>query len=153
MRKAVACVLRMTVCGAGAEPLLLVFDHPIAGAQIPKGTIEADESPEAAVYRELVEESGVTSVVIVNLAGALTREVGAGADESGPIEIHRWHLFHLRPTRELPDSWDHQARGSVEETGLLFRFRWVPLAEAVAQLHPAFHPTCRALSDYRQTLV
>ncbi len=48
--KACACVLRPGETGAD----LLVFDHPVAGTQLPKGTVEEDETPANAVLRELV---------------------------------------------------------------------------------------------------
>lgn len=38
---------------------LLVFDHPLAGAQLPAGTVEPDESASDAVVREVFEETGV----------------------------------------------------------------------------------------------
>jgi 8-oxo-dGTP pyrophosphatase MutT (NUDIX family) len=44
---------------------LLVFRHPNAGVQLPAGTIEPEESPEAAVLREVWEETGLTRVEIV----------------------------------------------------------------------------------------
>jgi len=35
---------------------VLVFEHPLAGVQIPKGTVEHDEEPAQAVTREMEEE-------------------------------------------------------------------------------------------------
>lgn len=46
---------------------LLVFMHPTAGLQLPAGTVEIDETPEAAVLRETAEETGLTAVSIVEL--------------------------------------------------------------------------------------
>ena len=43
---------------------LLVFKHPTAGIQIPAGTVEAGEDLEAAVKREVYEETGLQSVEI-----------------------------------------------------------------------------------------
>ncbi|HLE30393.1 MAG TPA: NUDIX domain-containing protein, partial [Anaerolineales bacterium] len=42
---------------------LLVFTHrdfPEAGVQVPAGTVEPDEPVEAALFREVHEESGLT---------------------------------------------------------------------------------------------
>ncbi len=44
---------------------LLVFLHPTAGLQVPAGTVEAGETPEAAVLRETAEETGLHGVSIV----------------------------------------------------------------------------------------
>ena len=38
---------------------LLVFDHPLAGTQLPAGTVEPGESASDAVVREVFEETGV----------------------------------------------------------------------------------------------
>ena len=55
VRKAVAVVLRPR----DQATEVLVFRHPLAGVQIPKGTVEEDETIEAATLRELKEESGL----------------------------------------------------------------------------------------------
>ncbi len=38
---------------------LLLFEHPYAGIQIPAGTVEEGETPEAAAFREAFEETGL----------------------------------------------------------------------------------------------
>ena len=43
---------------------ILVFKHPTAGVQIPAGTVEANETIEDAVLREIKEEAGLTDVVL-----------------------------------------------------------------------------------------
>src|SRR4051812_9240996 len=42
---------------------LLQFKHPYAGIQIPAGTVEPGEGPEAAVVRETHEQTGLLDVV------------------------------------------------------------------------------------------
>jgi 8-oxo-dGTP pyrophosphatase MutT (NUDIX family) len=44
---------------------LLVFRHPYAGIQLPAGTVELGESIEAALVREVQEESGLTEVQLL----------------------------------------------------------------------------------------
>ena len=44
---------------------LLVFTHPNAGVQLPAGTMEAGETPEIAMLREVQEETTLTAVEIV----------------------------------------------------------------------------------------
>ncbi len=41
---------------------LLVFYHDRSGVQVPAGTVESGESPNAAVIRELAEETGLTDL-------------------------------------------------------------------------------------------
>jgi 8-oxo-dGTP pyrophosphatase MutT (NUDIX family) len=48
---------------------LLLFEHPYAGIQIPAGTVEHGESPEAAVLREAAEETGLRMLTIRRALG------------------------------------------------------------------------------------
>src|SRR5215207_1214137 len=52
---------------------LLLFQHPYAGIQIPAGTVEQGEAPEAAAIREAQEETGLHDVAIDQYLGV--REV------------------------------------------------------------------------------
>jgi ADP-ribose pyrophosphatase YjhB (NUDIX family) len=92
---------------------LLVFRHPVAGVQIPKGSVESGERPEDAVLRELAEESGVTSARILRSIGRHEIEVGAGPTETGPLELQVWHTFLLAAGEELPETWSHRVSGST----------------------------------------
>jgi 8-oxo-dGTP pyrophosphatase MutT (NUDIX family) len=96
---------------------LLVFDHPEAGTQVPKGTLEAGEEPLMGARRELLEEAGIETFRSFKL-----------------VATDRWRthvraLFHVE-LAHLPDSFDHIATGSEAEEGLEFRYRWVPLENA-----------------------
>ena len=57
---------------------LLVFKHPIAGVQIPAGTVEKGEDIETAVKREAYEETGLQLVEIENYLGCFENELGEG---------------------------------------------------------------------------
>jgi ADP-ribose pyrophosphatase YjhB (NUDIX family) len=48
---------------------LLLFEHPYAGIQIPVGTVEPGEAPEAATIRETHEETGLRDVAIDQYLG------------------------------------------------------------------------------------
>jgi 8-oxo-dGTP pyrophosphatase MutT (NUDIX family) len=67
VRKVTALITR----GEGADRQLLVFRHPDAGIQLPAGTVEPDESFEAAVLREACEETGLCDFTLVGLIGTL----------------------------------------------------------------------------------
>lgn len=126
VRKVCACVVRQGDNG----PEVLVFDHPSAGTQLPKGTLDSDEEPADGVLRELAEETGVVSVELVQ----------------GAMQRHEWELFLIRPTAELPTSWTHTAVGSAAETGMVFRCRWVPVDDGLgAALQPLFMPVLAML--------
>ena len=135
LHKAVACVVR----GTPPHAELLVFDHPVAGTQVPKGTMEAGEEVVTAALRELREESGVADVEPLRVLGSWARRVGAAAREEGVPERHDWHVVLMRPTRALQESWSHIAVGSPEEEGLVFSYRWVRVdADLASRLHPLF---------------
>ncbi|MCA9906233.1 MAG: NUDIX domain-containing protein [Anaerolineae bacterium] len=58
---------------------ILVIRHPVAGLQVPAGTVEASETPRAAVLREAGEETGLKQLGIIALLNS--RRVEFAADE------------------------------------------------------------------------
>lgn len=134
--KACACL----VDGRGR---LLVFRHPEDGhLQLPKGTIEPGESPEAAVRRELLEESGIDFTGALASLGTLARRCEAGVEGNTHRHAQLWHLFLMRAEQALPETFEHTASGSPEEDGLVFAFRWLAADEAIE----------RFALPYRQTI-
>ncbi len=87
----------------GAEAReLLVFQHagmPEAGLQVPGGTVEQGETPNDAVAREVLEESGVP---LDGWQSVATLETDGS----------RWHSFATAPSEPLPDicSWEPAGR-------------------------------------------
>lgn len=139
--KSVALVLR--AADRGQE--VLVFTHPWAGVQVPKGTVEPGEAPAQAALRELHEESGLVLDGPAHPIGTWERDLGDG-------EIHRWHLFAIVASTGLPDRWTHVATGSIEEEGLAFAYRWLPVDPALpAALDPLFGACARSLLAHLAT--
>jgi 8-oxo-dGTP pyrophosphatase MutT (NUDIX family) len=104
---------------------LLVFDHqdmPEVPTQVPAGRIDAHESLEEGVLREVEEETGLTGIRIV---GEL-----ADADEFerlfGPA-AHRSWAFHAVTDAAGPDEWEHLVSGTGMDSGLVFLCRWASL--------------------------
>lgn len=108
---------------------VLVFRHrdfPDAGVQIIGGTVDANEDLEAALLREIEEESGLQNLEVV-------REV-ARTERFSPVH-HEWqerHFFHLHSPGELPDKWQHVVSAGERDHQLVFCFEWWPL-ERVAR--------------------
>lgn len=93
---------------------ILVFEHPLAGRQLVKGTIEAGESGEEAAVRELFEESGLDGV---------SQTIFLGTEEYTDIG-QRWHFFLCHLGFEPAEAWDHYTE---DGGGLTFNFLWQPL--------------------------
>jgi 8-oxo-dGTP pyrophosphatase MutT (NUDIX family) len=128
---------RPVTCEKAAAALIrdrsiCLFGHPSAGWQVPKGTLEPGEDAATAVLREVEEETRLVGARILAPLGSWHVLPPDGT-------VQRWHGFALAPPAGCPDRWDHVARGSVEEDGLVFELRWTPLAWADEVLPPQFH--------------
>ena len=102
---------------------LLVFDHEET-TQVPAGRIDAHESLDEGLAREVEEETGVRGVRIVReLAGPqeVARLYGPGGNES--------HAFHAVTDAETPAEWEHAVTGSGMDSQFVFRCRWASLDE------------------------
>lgn len=54
------------------RPQLLIFKHPAHGYQLPAGTVEENEELEVALRREVVEETGLKKIEIIQKLGEKT---------------------------------------------------------------------------------
>lgn len=131
---------------------LLVFEHPHepqAGIQVPAGTLEPGETPEAGVLREAYEETNLSGLKIVRFLGEQRRDMS----EFGIPQPHHRHFYHLICEQPTPDTWEWGERtpsdqpGVVSDTFLhIFRFYWVDLSAPIPTLiadHDFFLPTLR----------
>jgi 8-oxo-dGTP pyrophosphatase MutT (NUDIX family) len=130
-----ACPVVWRACARDLE--VLAFEHPLAGLQLVKGSIEPGEAPQAAALRELEEESGIAQAVAVRHLGLLPSRYEA--------QVWSFHEVSVGPV--LPQTWLHH---TADDGGQVFRFFWHPLSEPVsAQWHPVF---AGALGFMRQHL-
>lgn len=115
---------------------ILVFRHPIGNdIQIVKGTVEADENLEVAARHELLEESGVEKLSIIEFKGSL--EIG---DEN-----QIWYFFYCQPTELLPDNWMFFAN---DDGGLNFSFFWFDIEEFPSdEWHPTFQQALKFIKS------
>ena len=75
IEKVTAFIIRETHEG----PQLLLLKHPYAANQLPAGTLETDESPETAVLREALEETGLKPLSIREYLGCKNDQLPDGS--------------------------------------------------------------------------
>jgi ADP-ribose pyrophosphatase YjhB (NUDIX family) len=105
---------------------LLVFTHrddPEMPIQVPGGTVEDGETVEYAIFREITEESGLTSVRLVRKLG-VHRFYWHDLDD----EEER-HFFLFESIAETPETWDYVVHSDGVDSGLVFSYRWVRVDE------------------------
>jgi 8-oxo-dGTP pyrophosphatase MutT (NUDIX family) len=117
---------------------VLAFEHPLAGRQLVKGSIENGETPAAAALRELGEEAGVTD--------AHVREDWGVWDAAPDAQV--WAVFRCEAAHALPDRWTFRAE---DDGGHDFRFFWQPIPATLDPRvwHPMFQ---RALAFVAQRM-
>ena len=97
---------------------LLVFRHPDfpeAGIQVPAGTIEEGEAPEAAALREAFEETGLTGLTLVAPLGEHVRDVTplgrtSCTTATFPSALHRGGATDLASLGGIPLRWQRACR-------------------------------------------
>lgn len=124
-------VVRKVVGYIVREEQLVVFTHDdipleITGVQVPAGTIEPGETPEDAVVREVLEETGVNPRIV--------KALGVELHDARPKkpEIHERHFFHLEPVDDqTPERWpggeSDASDGSEPQSWTCF---WIPLEQS-----------------------
>lgn len=114
-----------------------VFRHPLlsiseGGIQIPKGTIHEQETPLAAVQREIIEETGLTNFTVEGEIAVDIWQPQPYRDK--PLEIHERHFFLLTTGHTL-NEWDHVVTGRGEDEGMIFHCFWISSLGEVELAH------------------
>ena len=109
----------------GGVDIAIICTGPKKRWQLPKGIVEADESPETAAVREVREEAGIETQLIAPLETVEYWYVARGAGGSGRVRYHKFvHFFLLEYERGDVSGHDTE----VDEA------RWVELVTAEGML-------------------
>jgi putative (di)nucleoside polyphosphate hydrolase len=114
----------------GAGRVLIFERSDISGAwQFPQGGLEEEEDPESGVWRELREETGLTSADVALLARypePLVYELPhpASSKKTGMGQVQYWFFFRIRQPRQ---------HISVPVNGEFRRAVWADFGKAVEQ--------------------
>lgn len=131
--------------------LVLVFerrDRP-GSWQMAQGGLDPGEEPEAAVLREVAEETGIAAGQLARIAAVdrlLAYELPAHLrnQKTGRGQVQYWFIFRFTGGDDLITLGDGQE---------FVRWEWVPLAEAVARVVDFKKPLYRELAEsYRRAL-
>ncbi|PEF46635.1 DNA mismatch repair protein MutT [Bacillus cereus] len=105
---------------------LLVFKHrdiPEAGIQVPGGTVDEGETLEAAILREVQEESGLRHLCIERFLADYIIHV------KEKKEYQKRYFFHVTLLTDVKDSWEHIVSAGEEDEGLVFCYEWIDIAK------------------------
>ena len=118
-KKVAGFILRKNVKGQ-SELLVHEFgEDPSLPWRVPGGNVDEQELPEGALFREILEETGLEDLNIVRKLGI--REYFKPYIQSN---VER-HDFLLAVPQNVPDSWEHEVTGGGGDTGAVFRFHWM----------------------------
>jgi len=109
---------------AGGEFLLLERRRPPGFWQSVTGSMEWGESADSAARREVIEETGITQGVLVNLQWTQVYEIlpAFGKVYAPGVTLNLEHAFSLRLSQRVP---------VVLSDSEHLQYRWVPSLEAL----------------------
>jgi len=139
------CGVGMVIVGPTGEVLAFERSDQAGAFQMPQGGMADGEEPLDALWRELGEETGLTEAdvaVVAEVPEWLGYELPPGARSAkvGRGQVHKW--FILRAKRPDPPVVLDR-----ERTPEFRSWRWLPMADVVAQVAPFRRAVYRRLDD------
>lgn len=103
----------------GRKKLLVYSNEPGVQFRLPGGNIEPGETAEEALYREMLEESGLTYLL-------MTKKLGVQYYYKAFIDSNvERHDFLVVPDRKLPEKWEFIGTGDGGDQGSKFKYQWI----------------------------
>lgn len=88
---------------------------------MPGGTVDEGETLEAAILREVQEESGLRHFCIERFLSDYIIFV------KEKKEYQKRHFFHISLLTDVKDTWEHIVSAGEEDKGLVFCYEWVDI--------------------------
>ncbi|WP_404406976.1 NUDIX hydrolase [Jeotgalibacillus malaysiensis] len=98
---------------------LLVHSFPGSELRVPGGGAEVNEQVEAALFREIHEETGLSDVRLIKKLGDVTYY------KPFIQRMVERHDYLLVAPADTPDAWVHKVTGADKDAGVLFTYRWI----------------------------
>lgn len=92
------------------------------GIQVPGGTIELQETPEAGALREAYEESGLSGFTATHFLATDVRNF--------PAEREERFFYQLEVKPPTLDVWSHTVSDGELDKGMVFGYSWLGVTEA-----------------------
>jgi 8-oxo-dGTP pyrophosphatase MutT (NUDIX family) len=112
---------------------LLVFRHrdsPEAGLQVPSGSVNAAEPPEAAVLREVREETGLVELSEPQFLGRFRYDMS----RYSRAEIQIRSVYQIQLEQEAPESWTYFETNGGSVQPIAFELFWMNLNDPALKL-------------------
>lgn len=107
----------------GRKKLLVYSNVPGVQFRLPGGNIDPGDTAEVALFREILEESGLTNLL-------MTKKLGVQYYYKAFIDSNvERHDFLIVPDRKLPEEWEYIGTGDGGDRGSKFKYQWLTKEE------------------------
>lgn len=126
-RKTVPKVMIYILNSTGDSVLAFTQKYsPEAGVQVPAGTIELDENPKEAAYREFAEETGLEIEIKLELFAITYFDMYEYKDE---LHLRHWYIGFADNVLSK-SNWDYVEQREADESDIYYKYFWHPIKQS-----------------------